>query len=639
MLLGNNITTGGNVEITEKERKTHMQVVGSSGRGKSKFLEMMIQDDIRNNRGLCLLDPHGSLYDKIVRWLETHRLFGKRKIILFNPLEEKFSLGFNPLNLQTKNISTAVDNMIKACATVWGGEDPDEKPLMSKCLTAVFYALIEKKLSLYEAIHLIDTSDSKVRQYLTHDLNHYVAKKMWNNFNKKSKKDFDNDFMSTENRMVKFLMSDAIKTIIGQTHDTIDFYKLMEEGCILLVNLQAIDEMSMANTRLLGHLIINEFYLNCLKRKPDVSAPYYLYIDECGRYITEDIGNILEEGRKFGLHLVLAHQRLKQLEKVIGEDGLDAVMNGCQTKVVFGGLGYKDAKTMVDDLFLGQIDYQEWKERLLRPTIVGYKRTTFRNSSRVSGSTRTRSQSSSRGGSSGGGSGESMTLGGQQTFLPGGMILNTSYSNYSSAVDNWMDGFTDSDSDINMHGEGESEGLEPLMELLSIKEYSLEEQKERAAASIVQQPVQFAIIKKPGKQSGFIKVPDVEIPYANDERVEEFKQKCYLSTLYVKEREKIEQEILERQKLLEHKADQYLIEKAQAEKEEKKARYTVKPDEPAREEEQEKEKVRVRPQTDEEESFRVKIKQYDKQPTEPPGQSKRSAYRAKAGKKKTETEA
>lgn len=559
MFLGHNIITGEELELTQKERETHVQVIGSSGRGKSKFLEMMIQEDIRNKRGLCLIDPHGSLYDKIVRWLETNRLFGKRKIILFDPLEEKFSLGFNPLNLRATKISTAVDNMIKSCATVWGGEDPDEKPLLSKCLTAVFYALIEKKLSLYEAIHLVDTSNPKIRQYLTHDLKHQIAKKIWDNFNKKSARDFDADFMSTENRLTKFLMSDAIKNIIGQTQDTIDFYRIMEEGYIFLVNLRAIDEMSLTNTRLLGHLIINEFYLNCLRRKQDVSTPFHLYIDECGRYITEDIGNILEEGRKFGLHLILAHQRLKQLEKVIGEEGLDAVMNGCQTKVVFGGLGYQDARRMIDELFLGQINYQEWKNMLLKPTVVGYRRTTFKHTSHVGGTTQTTSQSSSRGGSSGRGSSQSMTLNGQQTFMPGGLILNTSYSNYSSEVENWMNGFSSADSKVDMYGEGESEGLEPIIEPYYTKEYSLEEQKEKVTASVVQQPVQFAIIKRPVKEAVFIKVPDVEIPYANEQRVNEFKEKSYLSTQHIKARELVEQEIDARQKQLEQEADLYQI--------------------------------------------------------------------------------
>jgi len=567
MFLGEDIITGEDVLIAPEERRVHMQVVGSSGKGKSKFLEMMIQEDIKNRRGLCLIDPHGELYGSIVQWLTTHQLFGKRKIILFDPLEDKYSLGFNPLNLSAKKVSTAVDNMIKACATVWGGEDPDEKPLLSKCLTAVFYALIEKKLSLYEAIHLVDTSNPKIRQYLTHDLSHYVIKKVWDNFNKKSKSDFASDFMSTENRMTKFLMSDAIKTIIGQTTDTIDFFKIMEEGYILLVNLKAIDEMSLTNTRLMGHLIINEFYLNCLRRDPDKAKynPYYLYIDECGRYITEDIGNILEEGRKFGLHLILAHQRLRQLAKVIGEDGYDAVMNGCQTKVVFGGLSYEDARILVDNLFINQINYQEWKDLLLKPTVVGYNRTWFQSYalgkgaalgsavSKIAGKAKSKSK----------GKGEAIASRPNDLIwgnLSGEDLIHTLQDNLAEG-ESLSNATSESASEVTSQSEsnGASEGLEPIIWDLPFKEYSLEEQKERATASIVRQPVQFAIMKLPGKDSVFIKIPDVEVPYAKERRIEEFKQKCYLSTQYIKARDAVEQAITDRQQQLEQEAERYLL--------------------------------------------------------------------------------
>ena len=42
------------------DRKTHMHVIGSSGSGKSEFLEWMIRGDLRNRQGFCLLDPHGT---------------------------------------------------------------------------------------------------------------------------------------------------------------------------------------------------------------------------------------------------------------------------------------------------------------------------------------------------------------------------------------------------------------------------------------------------------------------------------------------------------------------------------------------------------------------------------------------------
>ena len=45
----------------ELRQQTHMHVIGGSGKGKSKFLEHILRQDIHEAQGLCLLDWHGTL--------------------------------------------------------------------------------------------------------------------------------------------------------------------------------------------------------------------------------------------------------------------------------------------------------------------------------------------------------------------------------------------------------------------------------------------------------------------------------------------------------------------------------------------------------------------------------------------------
>ena len=53
--------------LTSEQRSRHLYVTGSTGSGKSKFLEYLIRQDIVNWRksecGLLLLDPHGDIYN------------------------------------------------------------------------------------------------------------------------------------------------------------------------------------------------------------------------------------------------------------------------------------------------------------------------------------------------------------------------------------------------------------------------------------------------------------------------------------------------------------------------------------------------------------------------------------------------
>ena len=137
---------GQQITLSAIDRSTHMHVLGASGRGKSKFLENLIRQDIEHRHGLCLIDPHGTLYDEIVTWCAHHRLSGRRKIHLIDPSETDWTVGFDPLRCDDPEfLSVTVDSAVDACAQVWGGEDTDKTPLLKKCLRCVFYALADRK--------------------------------------------------------------------------------------------------------------------------------------------------------------------------------------------------------------------------------------------------------------------------------------------------------------------------------------------------------------------------------------------------------------------------------------------------------------------------------------------------------------
>ena len=76
---------GRRLSLPARLRATHMQVVGASSK---KFLEHLIHQDIVRGQGLCVIDPHGTLYNAVARWCATHRLSERRKIHLFDPSAE-----------------------------------------------------------------------------------------------------------------------------------------------------------------------------------------------------------------------------------------------------------------------------------------------------------------------------------------------------------------------------------------------------------------------------------------------------------------------------------------------------------------------------------------------------------------------
>ena len=99
---------------------THMHIMGSTGLGKSFFLEWLLREAITSNRGFCFLDWHGTTYRRLLDYLTYLR--PKRPIVLLNPSEPDFVVGFNPFVDPGDDITTTV--MRRVDATIKPSSEP-----------------------------------------------------------------------------------------------------------------------------------------------------------------------------------------------------------------------------------------------------------------------------------------------------------------------------------------------------------------------------------------------------------------------------------------------------------------------------------------------------------------------------------
>ena len=332
-------------------KKTSTHVVGAAGYGKSYFLRNLIRHFVRYGQPFGLIDPHRELYDYAVSAIRRSAVL-REKVTLLDPGEEQYSLGFNPLACGVADPGEASSLVLEAVLKAWGASSFDQTPRMEGLLRGVFRLLVENQLTLLEGPEILDIDNGPLRRVLRDRVSDPWVRQDWEEFEKWPRAEKIALVESSKNRLRRFLQSEAIRRMLGQRHCPIDMQQIMDSGGILLANVG--NTRTPEVKRLLGALVVNAIFHAAKQRNPKRRRDFFLIIDECGQFATQDLANSLDELRKFGVHLILAHQRLRQLEHD-DADILSAVMTNAKIKVVFGGLERPEAERMARELFTGQV--------------------------------------------------------------------------------------------------------------------------------------------------------------------------------------------------------------------------------------------------------------------------------------------
>lgn len=543
---------GKTLTLSAEERSRHVHIVGASGTGKSKLMESMIRQDILAGRGLCLIDPHGTLADAVIQFCASRHLQGARRIHVIEAADAAWSVGFNPLRLDGVTEAAArVDAMVGACAQVWGGENTTSTPLLKKCLRAVFYALAIRGQTLLEAVELINSTDPRAtRRLLTENLPDYVFDALWRDFNALSRREFTEQFSSTSNRLVEFLSSPIVRRIVGQREHALDLKQVMDNGEILIVNLAPHISLSSDNARLLGTLLTSELFLLALARDPDMARkrPFYLYIDECYDYLTGDIERMLDQTRKFGLHLVLAHQRLGQLRDR-SESIYNGVMGGGQTKIVFGGLEDDDAEIMARQIMRDSFKLERPKHSLDKPVVVDEVPFWLESESEGESTTTSRSVSSSFATTETSGSAESSSehyevLDDASQELRGLALGAGAFTGAATTMGtSESEGYATTQS----RARGRAQTLKPVRVTMPTAVHSLEEEIHMAIVKLRELPQRVAVLKRRGRPATRVRAPEIKKNLAGPALVERFVSNARLASPYLSPMAVVDAEILARQ--------------------------------------------------------------------------------------------
>ncbi|NMB80812.1 MAG: TraM recognition domain-containing protein [Ignavibacteria bacterium] len=524
---------GERIELDSKDLETHLHLIGASRTGKSKMAEWIARELIRRGKGMCVVDPHGFLYDDLLNWLAY--LQPDKEIILFDPSFENRVVGFNPFVSLGGDVSIQADRMVQATIKAWGETNTNQTPRLERWLRSLYHVILERNYSLEYVRYLLSFKEKEARQYLVSKIDSDLIKNEFEELSNLTRlKDFLEQIESTRNRLFRFMDSRQVRRIVGLNRNNINLEDIIENEKILLVNLQPKRGiLSNEGAKLLGTLLLSELWDVAKHRKRDEYGDkpndFFVLIDEFQLFLTPDIPEMLDQAAKYGIHLILCHQHLSQLEEM-DKRIYGAVMGNAKTKIVFGGLSDKDGMTMARELFPGQINLKRIKF-LIEQTKFWPKvgRAITRNKGRGGGT--------SEGTSSGDG-------GGVDTSSSSGMSwdsdLNITYnqSDSRSTNDSWSESSFRSRSENWSEGESDVPFIYPqaFKELSTITPYSLEEQLWQIAGVMRNQYQRHFIIQRPGRPSVAGVTPFLKSFRVTQEDKEKYIENClskYLSPVEV----------------------------------------------------------------------------------------------------------
>ncbi|MBD0741676.1 type IV secretion system DNA-binding domain-containing protein [Streptomyces sp. CBMA152] len=318
------------VGLAVSDARHHLHLVGATGSGKSTLIANLALDDVRNHRGVIVIDPKGDLVtDLLDRLPDTCA----DRLVLIDPDDPHTPPCLNVLDGQ--DVDVVVDNITgifrRIFTAFWGPRTDDV--MRAACLT-----LLKHRERTHQLVTLADVprllGESAYRLRIIPALKDPVLRGFWAWYESMSEPSRAAVVGPVMNKLRAFLLRDFARRSIAAGPSTFDLAQVLDGG-ILLARLPK-GALGEETARLLGSFIVAGTWQAAAARAriPEhARIDATLSIDEAHNFLTlpYPLEDMLAEARGYRLSMLLAHQHLAQLPRDLRE-GISA---NARNKVFF----------------------------------------------------------------------------------------------------------------------------------------------------------------------------------------------------------------------------------------------------------------------------------------------------------------
>jgi len=345
--------------VPERARFEHCHIIGGTGHGKTQLMQSMIYEDLltakEERRSIVVIDSQGDLIGKLRR-LELFAPSAPdslaQHLIVVDPADVEYPAALNLFDAHLSRLSDydlvdqerILNGVVELYETFFGellGAELTQKQgvifrylarLMITIPSATVYTLMQLMEDGKPFKPYMDTLEGSAR--------HFFASEF-----------FDPSFSATKKQILKrlwgVLSTPAFERMFAQPTNKLDMFAALQSGKIILIS-TAKDLLKREGSQLLGKFFISLLTQAALERSTvgeHERTPTMVYVDEAQEYFGDDIETILNQARKYGVGLTLAHQALDQLSP-----RLRSVLASNTSMKCVGGVSAKDARALAEDL-------------------------------------------------------------------------------------------------------------------------------------------------------------------------------------------------------------------------------------------------------------------------------------------------
>lgn len=340
------------VRVSRDDRRRHLYAVGQTGTGKTTLLESMILSDINGGEGVCVIDPHGDLFEKLLAKIPPSRA---NDVVLFDPSDTERPVALNMLEYESEAqkyflVQEIIAILERLFEDKYTGAASVTGPVFYQHVRMVLLLVMNNPddIGTIVQFHHVFNAPGFYKRFLPLRSTDPLLEKFVQGT--LAKIDYvrpgsDNVSMGgyVSSKFDGFVFDPMLRNIFGQRYSTVNLHEIMDGGKILLVNLSK-GRLGEINSRFLGMVLLAKLQAAAMAR---ASQPihqrrdFYLYVDEFQNLATLNFGTLLSEARKFRLNIILANQYVSQIDPRISQ----AIAGNVGTLIAFR-VGSVDAETL-----------------------------------------------------------------------------------------------------------------------------------------------------------------------------------------------------------------------------------------------------------------------------------------------------